>query len=158
MNDIEIQLDPFESSATQDDCAAAVELQPVGSKASEQTILVLEDDPLQRTILSRHLGSLELNVIEASTIREALEKLRNRPVQLAIVDINLPDGSGFTLCEQIDEDPDLAGMPTIVLSSMTQSDLVRKTRASGGCFFLGKPYDPNVLLAIIERALGTDLQ
>ncbi len=63
-----------------------------------------------------------------------------------------------SLSQAIDNDAKLAGMPTIVLSSRTEADLVRKTRASGGCYFISKPYDPNVLLAIIERALGTELQ
>ena len=40
-----------------------------------------------------------------------------------------------------------------VLSSLSEAGAVRKTRASGGRYFLCKPYDPNVLLAIIERAL-----
>jgi FixJ family two-component response regulator len=41
---------------------------------------------------------------------------------------------------------------------MNQANMVRQTRAAGASFFIGKPYDPNVLLTVIERALGTELQ
>ena len=129
--------------------------QPARPKLS---VLVLEDDELQMQVLSRHLESLNLEVLQASTIAAASKILRDKPVQLAILDIHLPDGSGLELCEQIDADPKLSGLPMIVLSSMTESDLVRRTRAAGGCYFIGKPYDPNVLLVIIERALGSELQ
>lgn len=120
--------------------------------------LVLEDDEVQLELLTRHLQALELEVLPATCVKEAASLLRDQRVQLAILDIHLPDGSGLELCQEIDADPQLAGLPTIVLSSISEANLVRQTRAAGGCFFIGKPYDPNVLLAIIERALGTELQ
>ncbi len=134
------------------------QLQPAEPTRPKLSVLVLEDDDLQMQVLSRHLETLNLEVLQASTIAAASAILRDKKVQLAILDIHLPDGSGLELCEQIDSDPKLSGLPIIMLSSMTEGDLVRRTRASGGCYFIGKPYDPNVLLVIIERALGSELQ
>ena len=141
-----------------DQSVPAAQLQPSENAGPRPGVLVLEDDELQLQVLTRHLEVLKLRVLPASTIAAATEILRDQAVQLAILDINLPDGSGLELCERIDGDPRLAGLPIIVMSSLTEADLVRQTRAAGGCFFLGKPYDPNVLLMLIERALGTDLQ
>ncbi len=42
----------------------------------------------------------------------------------------------------------------IMLSNLNQPNMVRRTRAAGASFFLVKPYDPNVLLTVIERALA----
>ena len=123
------------------------------SEPVDAPILVLEDDPLQLRILVDHLRSQDFEVTTATTLAEARKLLAARPPRLAIVDVHLPDGSGFDLCEQIDDDPHLAGLPVIVLSSLRQSDAVRQTRAAGGRYFISKPYDPNVLLAILERAL-----
>ena len=133
-------------------------LQPVPPAEPKCKVLVLEDDDLQLQVLTRHLQALDLQVLSAKTVEAAAQILRDNALQLAILDINLPDGSGLNLCERMDLNPLLAGLPKIVLSSLTNADLVRQTRAAGGCFFIGKPYDPNVLLAIIERALGTELQ
>ncbi|MCA9157592.1 MAG: response regulator [Planctomycetales bacterium] len=116
-------------------------------------VLILEDDPLQLKLLEQHLESVGFEVDSASTVRQARQRLSQPGIQLAILDVQLPDGCGFELCEQIDSDPAHAGLPVVVLSSLSEAGAVRKTRASGGRYFLCKPYDPNVLLAIIERAL-----
>ena len=125
-------------------------------QAEDKRVLLLEDDPVQRQLLTKHLESLNLTVQAVSTIAEAREAIKRRP-HLAILDVHLPDGSGLEFCEQIDSDPLYAGLPMIILSSLSAEDMVRRTRASGGCYFLSKPYDPNVLLLVIERALDENV-
>ncbi len=121
-------------------------------------ILVLEDDLLQLNLLLEHLQSLGLATVGVTTVSEAREQLNNAKFSLAIFDVQLPDGSGLELCNAIADDPRFCSMPTIVLSSLNQANMVRNSRAAGASFFIGKPYDPNVLLTVIERALGTELQ
>ncbi len=130
-----------------------VALQPVPNSLPRGRILVLEDDPLQLRLLKEHLEAIDFEVVTAASIAEARQRMSDTIVQLAIFDVQLPDGSGFEFCEQLDNAPATVGLPIIVLSSLTESSAIRQTRASGGRYFLGKPYDPNVLLAIIERAL-----
>ncbi len=148
-----------------DDVIAVTKLQSCMHKCGGKTrVLALEDDPLQLRILVQHLESLELEVVSATCIEQAKAKLRDTDFQLAIFDVQLPDGSGFDLCELLYDPPHgdaessgldrNAGLPVIILSSLSASSVVRQTRAAGGYFFLCKPYDPNVLLALIERALS----
>lgn len=146
----------IDTNALWEGCADATApmLEPVSSTTAPANILVLEDDPILLQILCRHLESIGLNVIPTSTCSEARAKLESGPVQLAILDIHLPDGSGLDLCASIDEDSRLMGLPVIVLSSVASDTIVRETRANGGRFFISKPYDPNVLLAIVERSLS----
>lgn len=122
-----------------------------------KTVFILEDDIVQRRLLEQHLSSLGLNIVAAGTIAEATEKLAECQPQVAIFDVHLPDGSGLEFCESIDSDPRHSGMPIIVLSSVNDQDMVRRTRASGGYYFIGKPYDPNVLLILIEKTLGDSI-
>jgi DNA-binding response OmpR family regulator len=121
-------------------------------------VLVLEDDELQLELLVDHLNSLGVVTSSVGSIAAAREQLENNKFSLAIFDIHLPDGSGLDLCESIADDSRFSCMPTIVLSSVSQANMVRRSRAAGASFFISKPYDPNVLLAIIEKALGTTLQ
>ena len=121
-------------------------------------VLVLEDDELQLELLLDHLHSVGLATVGVKTVAEARDQLLNAKFSLAIFDIQLPDGSGLELCNSIADDSRFFNMQTIVLSSVNQANMVRQTRAAGASFFIGKPYDPNVLLTVIERALGTDLQ
>lgn len=133
--------------------APKTQLESVETDLSKKTVLILEDDPPQILLLQRYLSKLQMAVIVCKTVAEARRQLHERKPQLAIFDVRLPDGSGLELCEEIDANPELSGIPIIVLSSLESEDMVRKTRASGGRFFLGKPYDPNVLLLVIESAL-----
>lgn len=131
----------------------APDLQSLPAARQRGRVLVLEDDPLQLQLLQQHLQSVGFHVVTATSIQQARRRLSERGLQLAILDVQLPDGCGFELCEEIDSDAAYAGLPVVVLSSLTEAGAIRKTRASGGRYFLCKPYDPNVLLAIIERAL-----
>lgn len=135
------------------DSAPEVQLQLQQPAAPRGQLLVLEDDPLQLQLLKQHLEAVGFRVATAASIREAEQQLADGMFQLAIFDVQLPDGSGLELCERLDSDPAYAGLPVIVLSSMTQASAIRQTRAAGGRYFLCKPYDPNVLLAIIERVI-----
>lgn len=129
------------------------QLQDLPTAPPRGRVLILEDDPLQLQLLEQHLKSVGFEVVATSTVSQAQLRLSQPGIQLAILDVQLPDGCGFELCEQIDNDPAHTGLPVVVLSSLSEAGAVRKTRASGGRYFLSKPYDPNVLLAIIERAL-----
>ncbi len=121
---------------------------------SKVRALVLEDDSLQLQLLSEYLQTLGVVVTGVASVRDARKSLEFSRFDVAILDVQLPDGSGLELCNEINDDPRFAAMPTIVLSSLNQANLVRKTRAAGGSYFISKPYDPNVLLTVIERALG----
>ncbi len=121
-------------------------------------VLVLEDDLLQLELLIDHLQSVGLATVGVTTVADARKQLNDAKFNLAILDVQLPDGSGLDLCNSIADDSRFCSMPTIVVSSMNQANMVRQTRAAGASYFIGKPYDPNVLLTIIERALGTELQ
>lgn len=130
---------------------AKLQLLPVARPRGR--LLVLEDDAIQLKLLQHHLQSVGFEVVSATSVQQARQRLGEQGLQLAILDVQLPDGCGFELCEQIDTDTAYAGLPVVVLSSLSEAGAVRRTRASGGRYFLCKPYDPNVLLAIIERAL-----
>lgn len=130
------------------------QMSPADKETPPQKVLVLEDDPAQLFILQQHLESLNLEILTASTIEEARERLKDEKVELAVFDVQLPDGCGLDLCGEIDDSPEHMGLPVIVLSSLDQPSIIRETRAAGGCYFISKPYDPNVLLTVIERLLG----
>ncbi len=156
MNSKDDQQKPAEQLAVLDDesdTAPVEKLQLKQAELGEKRVLVLEDDPVQVQLLSSHLESLNMLVVVAGTIAAAEAELEKQVPHLGIFDVRLPDGSGLDLCERIDSDSRLSGIPIIVLSSMDTQDMVRRTRASGGRYFLGKPYDPNVLLLVIEQLL-----
>ncbi len=146
--------DPVHIAAAIIGSAPSAQLEAQQPSQPRGKVLILEDDVVQLRLLEEHLRAIGFEIVAAGTLAQARQELTKQPLQLAILDVQLPDGSGFELCEQIDSEPAYAGLPVVVLSSLRDPAIVRQTRAAGGRYFLSKPYDPNVLLAIIERALS----
>ncbi|MFV1964493.1 MAG: PleD family two-component system response regulator [Pirellulaceae bacterium] len=119
-----------------------------------RSILVVDDDESQVLPLAHRLQKLGYQVLTAYTAAAALDLAANARPDLALLDICLPDQDGLELCSQLADAPQTCGMPIILLSALDRPDIVRRSRAVGGSYYVRKPYDPNVLLTLIQEALG----
>lgn len=117
-------------------------------------ILIIDDDRDQTDILAHRLQQLGFLAATANEGRCGLQQAHDRRPDLVLLDLNLPDIDGFEVCREIADSPDTCGLPVIVISGLDGEDIVRDCRAAGSEFFIRKPYDPNVLLTIIEQAIG----
>lgn len=127
--------------------------QTVGGFIGRRSILIVEDDPAIAEVLSIRLDQQGYDSHRAETGAEAMSMARQHRPHLALLDLRLPDVDGFTLCQQMDDDPETCDIPKIVLSGMERPDIIRATRSAGCKFFVRKPYDPNALLILIEQAI-----
>ena len=118
------------------------------------TILIVDDDRDQVFVLRTRLERLGFMVVGAHHGKEALAIVNEQRPDLVLLDLNLPDLSGFDVCREIADSPDTCGLPVIILSGKDGDEIVRECRAVGSEFFVRKPYDPNVLLALIEQSIG----
>jgi DNA-binding response OmpR family regulator len=66
-----------------------------------QTILLVEDDPEIRKLISLHFEAAQYNLIYSTTGKDALQKMADDTYHLIILDISLPDGNGIEICKQI---------------------------------------------------------
>lgn len=118
-------------------------------------ILVVEDDPDISEFLTDRLAQQGFNVLHVDNGEDALQTAgRHRP-HLVLLDMRLPGIDGLTVCQLLEEDPATSSIPVIFLSGMEAPNIIRRSRAAGGQFFLRKPYDPDVLLLLIEHALDS---
>jgi len=83
----------------------------------------------------------------------ALKSLRESAPDLVIVDINLGEESGLDLCDQMRQNEHLQDVPVIFLAGAEIPNIVQRTRSVGGTYYLRKPYDAEVLLELVEKAL-----
>ncbi len=87
----------------------------------------------------------------------ALELAAQQQPDCILLDLNLPDLDGFEVCQRLVDAPITAEIPVIIISGLERPDVIRRSRAAGCQFYLRKPYDPNALLALIQRAIeGND--
>lgn len=130
------------------------QLEPAESGADRrQSILIVDDDREQAEALSCRLQKQGFETVLAHEGRVGLEKARECLPNVVLLDVGLPDLSGFVVCEELVDSPETCHIPIIIVSGLEQDNIVRSSRTAGCEFFVGKPYDPNVLLALIERAL-----
>jgi len=72
---------------------------------------------------------------------------------LIISDINLHGQNGLEMCQKIKEDQALQDVPVMFLSGAQIPDVIRRSHAVGGAYYLRKPFDPEVLLDLVDKAL-----
>jgi CheY-like chemotaxis protein len=79
-------------------------------------LLVIEDDERERQSIVELLGAGDIEIIPAATGAEALDILRREPVDCCVVDLRLPDMSGFELLELLQADDTLRSIPVVVFT------------------------------------------
>lgn len=110
-------------------------------------ILIVDDYPGARYLRSRILSEAGYEVIEASTGTDALTIARTQRPSLVLLDVNLPDISGFDVCERLKQDPATASIPIIQITGAWLSDESRRQgMASGADAYLVEPVDDVTLL------------
>jgi two-component system chemotaxis response regulator CheY len=101
------------------------------------------------------MGTLEL--LEAENGVQGLEVATLNPVDLMIVDVNMPKMDGFTFVREVRERPALRAVPIILATSEGGPSDVAKAYALGVNFHLCKPIDAQVLQSAVRRLLGRTL-
>ncbi len=99
-----------------------------------KSLLILEDDDTQRRSLTELIGHKDVTIQGASTAQEALDALRNQHFDCLVLDLGLPDMSGFQFLEEIKKDPSLRSLPVIVytgkeLSKKEETQLKRVAKS-----------------------------
>jgi adenylate cyclase len=116
-------------------------------------LLVVDDNKVNRLLLTRNLELMGHRVAAAENGRIALDTLRATPFDLALLDIEMPEMDGFQVLEQIRGDLALRDVPVIVTSSLEGLDSVVRCIELGAEDYLTKPVNPVLLRARIGASL-----
>ena len=117
-------------------------------------ILVVDDSRTLRRILISSLKGLGLeNVVEAANGLEAVEVIRNQPVDLVLLDLEMPELDGLGVLEILKKDEEFKMLPVIVISGADQIEKTIRCIEIGAEDYLPKPYDPILLRARIFSSL-----
>jgi two-component system NtrC family sensor kinase len=120
---------------------------------SSVSILVVDDREENRYITARTLRKAGYEVVEACTGQEALAKAADLP-DLILLDLRLPDMTGYEVCRRIKANPVTRGIPVVHLSaSFITSESKVMSLEGGADSYLTQPVEPPVLLATIKALL-----
>jgi len=114
-------------------------------------ILVVDDEPDIRSLIRIHLERTGLQVIEAESGRQAIERLKESHVKLMILDLMMDDGNGFEVLHHLHEKN--ANTLVIALSAKREVQDKIDTLGLGADDYLTKPFSPLELLARVQAQL-----
>jgi adenylate cyclase len=117
------------------------------------TILLADDNPVNRLLLGRSLEQQGHTVVFAEHGSAALELLRSRDFDLLLLDVLMPELDGYQVLAELKLDLHLREMPVIMTSSLDELDSVVKCVEMGAEDYLTKPINPALLNARIAASL-----
>lgn len=116
-----------------------------------QKILIVDDDPTTVKILTHFLERERYIVTSSLSGAEGLEKAFQEKPRLILLDIMIPDLNGFQFLSRLRKNLDLASVPVILLSMLTQEADILKGLEIGAVDYVTKPFSPAILLAKIKK-------
>jgi two-component system sensor histidine kinase/response regulator len=134
-----------------DDMGTAEEQPASGS--SQGLLLVVDDDAMNRDVLSRHLKRQGYDVAMAANGHAALEAVRAQAFDLVLLDIMMPEMDGYEVLLQLKADEALRHIPIIMISALSALDSVVRCIEMGADDYLPKPFNPTLLKARIGACL-----
>jgi DNA-binding response OmpR family regulator len=117
------------------------------------TILLVEDDPILRALVKDHLEESSFTVVLAPSARAAYDTLATLTPDLVILDLVLPDSSGYEVCEHIRRDPKTKDVPVLVVSARLLPSHRAQAEEAGATAFLPKPYQRRELMKQLRALL-----
>ena len=139
---------PVRYGAIEAGASGAETLTALDDDRQRPVVLVIDDDSVSRDLVRRALSRLGFAIAEAATGDDGLRIARTRDPVLVILDIHLPDMSGWSVLETLKHDAAFADAPVIIHSV---EDNRGRALAMGACELIVKPADREILAAAAVR-------
>ena len=118
------------------------------------TILAVDDSASMRQMVSFTLKGAGFDVVEAVDGVDALNKAKGQKFDLVISDVNMPNMDGLTLIKELRSTPGFQYTPMLMLTTESSSDKKMEGKAAGATGWIVKPFNPDQLLATINKVIG----
>jgi signal transduction histidine kinase len=112
-------------------------------------VLVVDDDPDSRELVTTALAHAGAAVTGAATADEALSVLHSAPTDVIVSDIAMPNGTGYDLARAVRAHPRFGMMPLVAVTAYSRGEDRDRARAAGYNAHVGKPFDPANLVGIV---------
>jgi two-component system, chemotaxis family, chemotaxis protein CheY len=124
-------------------------------KSDQKTVLVVDDASLVRLYYRSILEPAGFQVKEALNGLEAIETVLSLPIDMLIVDVNMPQMDGFTFVRTLrQKELPLAATPVLITSTEAAQADFDAARAAGANFYLVKPIEPETLVEFAAMFCG----
>lgn len=115
-------------------------------------ILLIEDSPTERSVISSWAGAMGHEVLEAGTAEEGIEQAGSQNPDLILMDIVLPGKNGFEAIRSLRSQEATRGIPVIIISTKSQPTDIAWGKRQGAVDYLTKPFDKKALGDALRQA------
>lgn len=116
-------------------------------------VMIVDDNSMNVELLTEVLSSFNLEISSFLKPKEAYAKILHEPFDLFLLDIMMPEMSGFELAKRIKETPHNENVPIIFISALSDSHNKIKGYDLGSCAYIEKPFDVNIIRSQIHNVL-----
>lgn len=109
--------------------------------ASTHTILIVEDDPDGREVLVRIVEGLGYNVLAYGSGKECLDHIKGKKIDLALLDIMMPEMNGYELMKEIKGIPEYENIPVIMVTAKSDDSEMFEGYKYGADYYIPKPFN-----------------
>ena len=128
--------------------------EPLAKEPSQITVLLVEDDPDQAALADLRISMAGYRVRLARSRRETLAELATQaPADVVLLDVMLPDGSGFEILAGMRRHARFAMVPVILLTALDSAEDIRRGLDLGADGYMTKPYSKDLLVDTIRQVL-----
>lgn len=117
------------------------------------TLLVVDDNSMNRIMLSRYIARLGYQAVLAENGRQALDKLRAESFDVVLLDVEMPEMDGYQVLERLKASTRLRDIPVIMISAVEELESVVRCIELGAQDYLPKPFNPVLLRARLNACL-----
>lgn len=108
--------------------------------ATKKKILVVEDDNDSRNALCAMLDALGFSYIGFAAGKEALEKIKGQKIDMALLDIMMPEMNGYEVMRELKAIPDFKDIPVIMVTAKDQDSEILEGYQAGADYYITKPF------------------
>jgi CheY-like chemotaxis protein len=119
-----------------------------------RTLLLVDDFPLLRDAVGEMLALAGISVRAAADAASAIVAYKSAPPDIVLIDIQMPDGDGLSLCSRLRQLARQCGHPfrAVLMTGYSTPELEAAAQAAGAAAVIAKPFSTHQLLQALERA------
>ncbi len=121
--------------------------------SGKATILYVEDDSNNRTLVRRVLEAEGYQLVDAPNASQAMKFLNENKIELILMDINMPEMDGYSLTAKIKSITEYAGIPIVAITANVMRGDRERSLEAGCDGYIQKPIDIDLLTQQVERFL-----
>ncbi len=126
---------------------------PAGQSQAGPLVLIVDDDDRVREYVRVNLELEGYSVREAASAAEGLAALEEEPPDLILLDVTMPEMDGWEMLRRVQEQHGVDSIPVIMFSGQVEEGSANAAASRGAKEFLGKPFDPQQLIASTRQLL-----